>query len=131
MADKFPDSLSSGVAPSIYLDYGADTHDCSDQGFEICGRGMRFSSRWQFSLGTQLAVSFSFQDNRGELQRVATEGIVVDCEQVACKCHRTTLLFIDLPAELRAALDDSENLLEANVGHQAKLIPIRQKPGLN
>jgi len=132
MADQFSDKALSGIAPSIYLDYGADEHDCSDQGFEICERGMRFSSRWQFSLGTQLAVAFSFQDDDGKNWRVDTEGIVVDCERVACKCHLTTLLFLELPDQLRAALNGGDNRLTAKVAHQDKLIvPLCQKPGLN
>ena len=132
MADQFPDTALSGIAPSIYLDYGADELDCSDQGFEICERGMRFNSRWQFALGAQLAVAFSFQDNDGKTWRVDTEGIVVDCERIACKCHVTTLLFLELPAPLRAALGNANNCVQANLTHQDKLIvPILQKPGLN
>ena len=132
MADQFSDAVLSGMAPSIYLDYGADEHNCTDQGFEICERGMRFSSQWQFSLGTQLAVAFSFQDNDGKTRRVDTEGIVVDCEQIACKCHLTTLLFLELPSLLRSALHNEQNNLEAKVAHQSKVVPpLRQKPGLN
>jgi outer membrane receptor for Fe3+-dicitrate len=132
MTHQFSSASLSRVAPSIYLDYGADEHNCEDQGFEICERGMRFSSRWQFALGTQLAVAFSFQDSDGTTQRVATEGIVVDCEKVACKCHLTTLLFLELPSLLRTALHAKQNNIEANVAHESKVIPpIRQKPGLN
>ena len=131
MGDQFSDAALTGNAPSIYLDYGADEHDCSDQEFEICNRGMRFNSRWQFSLGAQLAVAFSYQDGDGKVQRVDTEGIVVDCEQVACKCYLTTLLFLELPVALGAVMRNPENSLQANVGHQSKFVPVRQKPGLN
>jgi len=106
MFDQSSDSEPTGISPSIYLDYGADGQICPEDGFEICERGMRFSSLWQFSLGTQLAVAFSFQDAEGKIQRASTEGIIVDCEQVACKCHMTTLLFTELPEPLRTMLHE-------------------------
>ena len=106
MSDQSSDSAPGGISTSIYLDYGADEHDCTDQGFEICERGMRFSSRWQFTIGTQLSVAFSCQDCRGESKRIATEGIIVDCEQVACKCYMTTLLFLELPEPLREVVQN-------------------------
>src|ERR1700744_1563873 len=92
----------TGIPPSIYLDYGADKHDCSEQGFEICHRGMRFNSRWQFAIGTQLAIAFSYQDTDGAVRRVDMEATVVDCETIACKCYLTTLLFVEMPANLGA-----------------------------
>jgi|GEM_PF-1803227 len=104
MIEHFFDPAPSGLRPSIYLDYGADEHDCSEQGFEICERGMCFNSRWQFSLGTQLAVAFSHCDPDGKTRKITTEGIIVDCQQVACKCYKTTLLFLELPESLRAVL---------------------------
>lgn len=89
------------MMPSIYLDYGVDEHDCAAHEFEICERGMRFTSRWQFLIGTQLSVSFSRRNPDGTMQRFTTEGIIVDCEPVTCRCHRTTLLFLELPEALR------------------------------
>lgn len=68
---------------------------------------MRFISRWQFSLGTQLAVACVSADGRFPDQRVTLEGIVVWCEPVARGPHRTfetTILFLELPEELRQSL---------------------------
>ena len=104
MFDQSSDSEPTGISPSIYLDYGADGQICPEDGFEICERGMRFSSLWQFSLGTQLAVAFSFQDAEGKIQRASTEGIIVDCEQVGRGCYTTTLLFLELGEPLRTML---------------------------
>ena len=104
MFDHSSESEPKGISPSIYLDYGADGHACQEDGFEICERGMRFSSRWQFSIGTQLSVAFSCQDTDGKIQRAATEGIIVDCEKVGCKCYTTTLLFLELEEPLRTML---------------------------
>jgi len=131
MPDQSSESLSPAISTSIYLDYGADEHDCTDQGFEICERGMRFNSRWQFSLGTQLAVAFSFQDGEGKTQRVTTEGIIVDCEQIACKCHLSTLLFLELPEPLRAVVRSASPQLKASVANEGKLRSIQPKASLN
>lgn len=92
------------MAPSFCLDYGADEHRCAESEFEICERGMRFYSHWQFSLGTQLAVAFSRRDADGKIQRLSARGIIVDCEQTASRCHRTTLLFLELPDPLRTVI---------------------------
>lgn len=131
MSDKNPGTPPPGIAPSIYLDYGADEHDCANQGFEICERGMRFNSHWQFSLGTQLAVSFACQDNAGGTRRFTIEGIIVDCEQITCKCYSTTLLFLELPELLRAVLSDAGLQLEASVSNQGESRTIRHKASLN
>jgi|GEM_PF-3739879 len=91
--------------PSICLEHGAD--ECAlDERMEICARGMSFHTRWQWSPGTQLAVAFSFLDENGALGKMRTDGIVVDCERVAAQCYRTTLLFLDVPEELRAHLEN-------------------------
>jgi hypothetical protein len=119
------------VAPSIYLDYGADEHDCTNQGFEICERGMRFSSHWQFALGTQWAVSFSYPDSSGETQRVNTEGIIVDCQQITCKCYTTTMLFLDLPESLRKVVRSSRESLEASVSNKGESRTLPHKASLN
>jgi len=132
MIDPSSDSLpQQRNAPSIYLDYGADEHDCTNQGFEICERGMRFNARWQFSVGTQLAVSFSFQDASGKISKVTTEGIIVDCDLIACKCYQTTLLFIELPEELRAVVKNANPLIDASVPNEPLPRTIRHKASLN
>jgi hypothetical protein len=121
----------SGASPTIYLDYGADEHDCAGQGFEICERGMRFTSHWQFDLGAQLAVSFTYTDEDGTACRVTTEGIIVDCAQVSCKCYSSTLLFLDLPDTLREVVRDSSFRLEANVSNKGESRIIQHKSSLN
>lgn len=131
MSEQSPGSPSPGISPSIYLDYGADEHDCSNQGFEICERGMRFNSHWQFSLGTQLAVSFAYQDDEGETRRVTTEGIIVDCEQIACKCYTSTLLFLELPESLREVVRNANPRLEASVSNKGQSRTIPHKASLN
>ena len=131
MSDKTSGSPSSGISPSLYLDYGADAHDCTNQGFEICERGMRFNSHWQFSLGTQLAVSFAYQDDKGESRRVTTEGIIVDCAQITCKCFHSTLLFLDLPESLREVVRNANPRLEASVSNKGESRTIPFKASLN
>lgn len=115
MFDQSSQPAPKGLAPSLYLDYGADEHDCEEHEFEICERGMHFKTRWQFPVGTQLAVAFTFRDSEGKMQRTSTEGIIVDCERVGCDCHQTTLLFLELPDPLRAVIGDTSRQLEANV----------------
>ncbi len=129
MSDQSSDSAPPGISPSIYLDYGADEHDCTNQGFEICERGMRFNSHWQFSLGTQLCGEFRLpRIADGETRRVATEGIIVDCEKVACKCYTTTLLFLELPEKLREVVQNTSLQLEASVANEdGKLRTLRPK----
>jgi hypothetical protein len=121
MFDQSTNAAPQGTHTSIYLEYGADEHDCDEQEFEICERGMHFKTRWQFALGTQLAVSFSYRDADGKMQRESTEGIIVDCERITCSCHRTTLLFLELPDSLRAVIRDSGLRLEASVANHNRL----------
>ena len=121
----------SGITPSIYLDYGADEHDCASQGFEICERGMRFTSHWQFALGTQLAVSFTYANSAGPVQRITIEGIIVDCAQTSCKCYNSTLLFLDLPEHLREVVRTAGTRLEANVSSEGESRTIQHKASLN
>jgi len=70
---------------------------------------MRFTARWQFSLGTMLAVTCMYLDRFGEWRRVQIPGIVVWSERIAARknevpAYDTTLLFMDLPDELRKSL---------------------------
>lgn len=132
MSDQSSDFAPPGTSPSIYLDYGVDGHDCTGQGFEICERGMHFYSQWQFTLGTQLAVSFAYQDCRGDIKRIATEGIIVDCKKIACKCHLTTLLFLELPDKLREVVKNATLQVEASMAHdEGKLKTLRHQASLN
>jgi len=67
---------------------------------------MRLCSRWRFEIGTQLAISFVCEHERLGTARLTAEGIVVWCET----CHgkpgvfESTLLFLELPDELRQSL---------------------------
>lgn len=131
MSEKKSGSPLPGVSPSLYLDYGADEHDCASQGFEICERGMRFTSHWQFSLGAQLAVSFTYQDDAGDTRRVTTEGIIVDCARIACKCYHSTLLFLELPDSLREVIRSASPTLEASVSNQGEFRTLPHKSSLN
>ena len=48
--------LTASSSPALYLDYGADAQVCATGDLDISERGMRFVSRWQFSIGTQISV---------------------------------------------------------------------------
>jgi len=90
--------------PSLYLDYGADAQRCGLGDIDVSERGMRFTSRWQFSIGTQLSVLLTHRHPRLGMCRMTIEGIVVWCEPKADKGHESTLLFPELPDELKHSL---------------------------
>ena len=92
------------AVPSLYLDYGVDAQACENGGIEISDRGMRFRSRWRFDIGTQIAVACVFEHPRMGSQRVTVEGIVVWCELTGHDCFESTLLFLELPEELKQNL---------------------------
>ena len=98
--------LERDVLTSIYLDYGADAKKCDISELNISERGMVFKSRWQFSMGTQLAMVFSFQDMFGRAIKAETEGIVVDCEEVEGDGFLHLLIFPEITPELKAAIRD-------------------------
>jgi hypothetical protein len=98
---------------SLYLDYGADAQSCGFGDIDISERGMRFTSRWQFSIGTQLSVSLVHQHPRLGGCRVMIEGIVVWSEPKAGKGHESTLLFLELPDELKPTLREFSYQLAA------------------
>lgn len=109
-----PESFPAGVSPSLYLDWGADAERGRLGTVEVSERGMKFEARWQFSIGTQLAVALHFMHPRLGLQRVTVEGIVVWCEPTAGKRFESTLLFLELPDELRPCLREFSHLVGAN-----------------
>ena len=99
-------SLPVNRCPSLCLDYGVDEQPCGAP-FHISERGLRFVSRWQFSLGTTLAVACVWPHSRLGAQRVTLEGIVVWCEpapDATGKSFDTTVLFLELPDELKQSL---------------------------
>ena len=98
--------------PSISLDYGADETTGNPE-LTLCERGMRFESRWQFDIGTQLAVACAWTDPRRGQHHMTLEGIVVWCEPGAESGYETTLLFLELPDELKDSLREFSHLLTA------------------
>jgi len=108
-------SLPAHRCPSLCLDYGADEQPCGPN-FHLSERGLRFVSRWQFSLGTTLSVGCVWQHPRLGALRVMLEGIVVWSEPVhdgETKTFDTTLLFLELPDELKQSLREFSFALTA------------------
>ena len=114
MISRESESVSRGVFPSLYLDYGADADGGHEAAVEISERGMKFSSHWQFSIGTQLSVALQHMDPRLGLARMTIEGVVVWCEPAAGKRYESTLLFLELPDELRNGLREFSHLVGTN-----------------
>ena len=107
------DSIAPSRVPSLYLDYGADEQAC-DEAIEVSERGMRFQSRWKFEIGTQMAIACVHEHPRLGPQRVTVEGIVVWCQPGGSDhCYETTLLFPELPDELRQSLREFSHELAA------------------
>ena len=105
--------LTAPPRPSLYLDYGADAQACSAGDLDISERGMRFTSRWQFSIGTQLSVLLVHMDPRRGRCRMAIDGLVVWCEPKAGKGYESTLLFLELPDELKPSLREFSHTVAA------------------
>ncbi len=103
--------LTAPPSPSLYLDYGADAQVCDAGDLDISERGMRFTSRWQFSIGTQLSVLLVHMDPRRGLCRMAIDGLVVWCEPKPEKGYESTLLFLELPDELKPSLREFSHTL--------------------
>jgi hypothetical protein len=76
---------------------------------------MRFRSRWRFEIGTQLSVALVCPHPRLGLSRVTAEGIVVWCEPCGHdgKAFESTLLFLELPDELKHSLRELSYRLES------------------
>jgi phosphatidylserine/phosphatidylglycerophosphate/cardiolipin synthase-like enzyme len=60
MLDRKTDSHIRSRAPLLSLDYGTDEQIC-ESALAVSERGMRFISRWNFSIGTQLAVACVYE----------------------------------------------------------------------
>lgn len=97
--------------PSLCLEYGADETNCATR-LKICERGMSFHSHWQFSLGTQIGLGFSYHDANGEVVKVRAEGAVVECEPLSARCHQVTILFSEMSDALREAIQQFSALLQ-------------------
>lgn len=105
------ESAPVGLPPCLYLDSGADEERGACGSVEISELGMRFESRWQFSVGTQLSVALHHFHPRLGLARVKLEGIIVWCEPTPDKRYDSTLLFLEFPDELRPSLREFSHLV--------------------
>jgi hypothetical protein len=111
--------LPAGGRARLCLEYGVDEQLC-ESGLSISERGMRFVARWQFAIGTRLAVSCLYEHPQAGWSRVRLEGIVVWSESVedpdqAKRAFDTTVLFLELPEELKQSLREFSFLLDAAV----------------
>jgi hypothetical protein len=113
MCDR--DILSPGSRAHLVLEYGVDEQTC-ERGIAVDERGMRFISGWRFSLGTQLSVKCRYRHPRLGWSDVVVEGIVVWSEQIGRgdeqPAYETTVLFLDLPEDLRRSLREFSFHLE-------------------
>jgi hypothetical protein len=111
------DLLPPGGRARLCLDFGVDEQLC-DSGLTISERGMRFAARWHFEIGTQLAVACLYEHPRLGWSRLRLEGIVVWSERVddpelPQPAYDTTVLFLELPDELKQSLREFSFHLEA------------------
>jgi hypothetical protein len=110
----------SRIPARFFLDYGADDH-VSEEGLAVDERGMRFISRWQFTIGTQLDIRCSCQHPRLGREQVHLSGIVVWSEHVprsgrdGLAQYDTTVLFLELSDELRNSVREFSFHLAATV----------------
>jgi len=72
---------------AFVLDYGADESPCDPSALAVNDSGMRFESRWKFSVGSCLSVTIP-----GEMRR---DGVVVDCQPAGSGSFETQLLFVE------------------------------------
>lgn len=114
MLANSPNQSSASPAPSIFLDYGADGERCNDKEMRLCERGMCFKSRWQFELGTELAIALTCHDQSMKLRRVDVQGVIAECKKICAYCHQITLLFIDLPDDAKPVLAEIAHRLETD-----------------
>ena len=111
MIPSEPETAPVPLAPSFYLDYGADEERGLCGSVEVSERGMLFRSKWRFTIGTQLAVALEHMHPRLGLSRMTLEGIVVWCEPIGDHRYESTLLFLELPDELRPSLREFSHLV--------------------
>ena len=97
---------------TICLDYGADETSGSVK-FSESESGFNLRTRWQFSVGTELALDCAWCDVRLGERRMSVAGIVVCCEQCAQAGYDTTVLLLDLPEAARASIREFSHRAEA------------------
>ncbi|HET6407106.1 MAG TPA: PilZ domain-containing protein [Chthoniobacteraceae bacterium] len=110
------DILPVGGRARLCLEYGVDEQLC-ESGLSISERGMRFVAKWRFEIGTQLAVSCLYEHPQVGWSTVRLEGIVVwseplDQQDISKRAFDTTVLFLELPEELKQSLREFSYLLE-------------------
>jgi len=96
--------LGRNELTSIYLDYGADAQECLGSDLNISERGMLFKSRWQFEVGTQLSLLFTYNDPFGRPAKTEVEALVVDCEEAVPGSFHHLLIFPEVTPELKNAI---------------------------
>lgn len=109
------DITHAGFRARLVLDCGLDEQP-ADRDLTLDERGMMFVSRWRFTLGTQLAVGCQYRHPRFGLKDVRLEGIVVWSERrlhptADVPVYETTVLFLELPDELRQSLREFSHRL--------------------
>jgi hypothetical protein len=111
MLDIADSTYSAPTACSVSLDNEAEVQICVHRKMEISERGMRFACCREFPLGTQLAVSMMHMHPRFGLCRMTLEGVVAWCEPCDGDRYESTVLFLELPDELRPCLREFSHQL--------------------
>ena len=111
MLDSATPMVSAPAACSVSLDNEAEVQICVHRKMEISERGMRFACCREFPLGTQLAVSMMHMHPRFGLCRMTLEGVVAWCEPCDAERFESTVLFLELPDELRPCLREFSHQL--------------------
>lgn len=105
MSDLERPSSTATEIQSIFLDYGADETSGSVEFSESeCGFSLR--SRWQFAVGTELALDCAWCDARLGTRRMSVAGVVVGCERCAENRFETTVFIFDLPEAARLTVHE-------------------------
>ena len=90
---------------SICLDYGTDETSGRVK-FSDSESGFSLQSRWQFKVGTELALDCAWCDPRLGARKVSVAGIVVGCERCADAGYETTVLLLDLPDDAKVSVHE-------------------------
>ena len=112
MPDREFPTTPTAHSQSICLDYGTDEASGSVS-FSESERGFSLQSRWQFSVGTELALDCAWCDALLGARRMSIAGIVVCCERCAKAGYETTVLLLDLPEAARASVHEFSHRAEA------------------
>jgi len=82
---------------SISLEDGADEAWLNGEPIGFCEGGMCFPSRWEFELGTVLAMTLEIC---GTGERARVEGVVAACEKTGKRMWSVTVAFLETPVDL-------------------------------